>query len=94
MTRKTSWYPLEVSVSCDQPLSRIEDILKEQLPQIGDSIPEIISGPYYRGTVSISKGAVTLSIVAECNEGDYFTVQRSLIHAIQDLFEKHSITIM
>ena len=94
MTRKNSWYPLEVSVSCDQSLTKIEDVLKEQLPQIGDSIPEIISGPYYRGIVSISRGAVTLSIVAECNEGDYFTVQRSLNHAIQDLFEKNSITVM
>ena len=41
-----SWYPLEVSISNDRPLDQIEDMLKKKLPSIGESIPQVISGPY------------------------------------------------
>jgi len=94
MTRMNSWYPLEVSIPVEQPLAEVEQMLSEQLPHIGDSIQEIVSGPFYRGVVSIGKGTVTLSIIAECNEEDYFAVQRSLNRAIQELFEKQGIKIM
>ena len=66
MTRMNSWYPLEVSISADQPIDMVEALLREQLPLIGDTIPEILSGPYYKGVISIGKGIVTLSIIAEC----------------------------
>ena len=46
MTRKNSWYPLEVSISSDRPLDQIEDMPKKKLPSIGESIPQVISGPY------------------------------------------------
>ena len=94
MTRKNSWYPLEVSISCDQSLTQIESILKEKLPHIGDEIPEIVSGPFYKGIVSIAKGSVTLSIIAECNEADYFVVQRSLNRAVQEILEEYSIKVV
>ena len=41
-----SWYPLEVSISSDRPLDQIEDMPKKKLPSIGESIPQVISGPY------------------------------------------------
>ena len=94
MTRMNSWYPLEVSISADQPIDMVEALLREQLPLIGDTIPEILSGPYYKGVISIGKGIVTLSIIAECNEGDYFVVQRALNRSIQELFAEHDINIM
>ena len=42
----------------------------------------------------MGRGTVTLSIVAECNEGDYFTIQRNLNRAVQELFEQNGIKIM
>ena len=94
MTRLNSWCPLDVSVSSDQPLNTIEDLLRAQLPVIGKSIPEIVSGPFYKGVTAMGRGTVTLSIVAECNEGDYFTIQRNLNRAVQELFEQNGIKIM
>ncbi|MBQ1792806.1 MAG: hypothetical protein II008_21735 [Oscillospiraceae bacterium] len=66
----------------------------KRLPEIGKSIPEILSGPTYKGIVSMGKGTVTLSIIAECNESDYYKVQRALNHALQRLFEENGIRIM
>ena len=94
LTRMNSWYPLEVSVPGDQSLDEIEQLLRDQLPAIGKSIPEIVSGPFYKGIVSIGKGIVTLSIIAECNEADYYTVQRAVNHMVQELLEKHGIKIV
>ena len=94
MTRLNSWYPMEVSIAGDQDLSAVEKLLTEHLPEIGKSIPEILSGPTYKGIVSMGRGVVTLSIIAECNESDYFKVQRAMNHALQRLFEESSIRIM
>lgn len=94
MTRKNSWYPLEVSVSSDHALDQVESMFEESLPRIGAAIPEILSGPFYRGVVSIGGGKLTLSIIAECSEENYFKVQRSLNRAIQELFEEHDIKIL
>ena len=94
MTRMSSWYPLEVSISGEQPLGEVEQMLTEQLPHIGSLIPEIVSGPFYKGVTAIGKGTVTLSIIAECNEADYYVVQRSLNRAVQELFEQQGIKIM
>jgi len=94
MTRKSSWYPLEISIPANQPLQDIEKMLTEQLPHIGESDPKILSGPFYRGVTSISKGAITLTIITECNEEDYFSVQRSVNHAIHELCEEKGIPLV
>ena len=94
MTRKNSWYPMEINVSSDQSLVGIEKVLDENLPQIGESIPEILSGPYYKGITSMGKGALTLSIIAECDEADYYVVQRALNHAVQEMLEENGIKMV
>lgn len=94
MTRKNSWYALDVSVPSDMPLNKIEEILEEQLPKIGESMPEILSGPYYKGVVAMGRGSATLSIIAECNEADYFVVGRAINRAVTEILEKNGIKIM
>ncbi|MBR4473136.1 MAG: mechanosensitive ion channel family protein [Oscillospiraceae bacterium] len=94
MTRKNSWYPLDISISADQSLENIEKMLREQLPHIGEAIPEIISGPYYKGVIAIGKGSITLSIIAECSEADYHVVQRALNRSIQELYAEKGIKIL
>ena len=73
---------------------RLKRLPLKRLPEIGKSIPEILSGPTYKGIVSMGKGTVTLSIIAECSESDYYKVQRALNHALQSLFEENGIRIM
>ena len=94
MTRKNSWYPMEINVSSEQSLVGIEKVLDENLPHIGESIPEILSGPYYKGITSMGRGALTLSIIAECDEADYYAVQRALNHAIQEMLEENGIKMV
>lgn len=93
MTRMNSWYPLEVSI-CLEDLDAVEKLLAEELPRIGEAIPEVISGPYYKGIVSMGKGTVTIAILAEYSESAFFRVQRSLNHSIHKLFEQNHIRIM
>ena len=94
MTRENSWVPLELRISSDETLSDIEAFLAEELPAIGASIQEIVSGPYYKGILSFNNGVTTLSVVAECKEIDYYEVQRKLNRAVRDLFGRHNIKLM
>ena len=96
MTRKHSWYPVELNVVCDSehPIEVIEQKLREQLSKIGEHIPEIISGPFYKGVIGFGNGFVTLSIIAECNEADYHLVQRELNRALQFFLEENNIHLM
>ena len=94
MTRKNSWYAMEIRIGGDQSLEEIEKLLTAQLPEIGRGIPEIISGPYYKGVIFVGNGMVTLSIIAECNEADYYRVQRALNREIRLLFENRHIPLL
>ena len=94
MTRKNSWYAMEIKIGGDQSLEEIEKLLTAQLPEIGRGIPEIISGPYYKGVIFVGNGMVTLSIIAECNEADYYRVQRALNREIRLLFENRHIPLL
>lgn len=95
MTRKHSWYPVELNVVCnsEHPIEVIEQMLREELAGIGERIPEIISGPFYKGVIGFGNGFVTLSIIAECNEADYHLVQRELNRALQLILEEHDIQL-
>ena len=71
----------------------MEALLKERLPRIGEDIPEIISGPFYKGVVNMGKSTLSLSIIAECVEDDYYQVQRKLNGAVAVLFDEAGISI-
>lgn len=92
-TRKNSWYALEVNISESEDLGKVEALLKDRLPGIGREIPEIISGPFYKGVVNMGKSTLSLSIIAECVEDDYHQVQRKLNGAIAVLLEEAGISI-
>ena len=86
MSKMNSWYSLNLRVPFDQPITEIEQMLIRELPAIGEAIPEIISGPYYKGIMSIEEH-YTLYIIAECRQESYRKIQRELNHAIIMLFK-------
>ena len=94
LTRLNSWLPIEITVPTSESLDQIEEILDAQLPIIGKQIKEIIRGPYYYGVLSMSKGNMTLSILAECREEDYHKVQRKLNKELLVLFKQNNIPTM
>lgn len=94
MTRLNSWLPIEVTIPAGQPLEKIEEILDQNIQEIGKKIKEVIHGPYYYGVLSMNKEGITLSILTECKEEDYYRVQRRLNKELIKLFEKHKIPML
>ena len=88
MSKMNSWYSIDLKVPADQPLKEIEEMLERELPKIAESIPEILSGPFYKGVMAIGTDN-TLYIIAECQQENYRKVQRKLNHAIRMLFDQN-----
>ncbi len=82
-----------VGIEYEESIERVEEIIEANLASIGDSIPEIAEGPYYKGVDTLADSSVNLIFVAKCNEADKFTVQRQLNRQIKLLFDKHNINI-
>lgn len=82
LTKMNSWVAVTIKVDVLYPLEDVEAILSETLPKIADNCVEIISGPYYKGVLSIEAGFAVLSIIAECREDDYYKVERTLIRDV------------
>ncbi|MBR1708969.1 MAG: mechanosensitive ion channel [Clostridia bacterium] len=93
LTQLNSWYPCDLVVTTDQPLEEVEKKLTDALPEIGRRIPEIISGPYYKGVLSMNGRTMTLSVIAECNESDYHSVQRQLNRELQQFCNEKGIKL-
>ena len=93
LSRLNSWYNMQLKVSADQPLDEIEEMLKQELPKIGASIPQVISGPFYNGVTAIDGNSNTLSLITECNEENFGRVQREVNRAIRLLFTEKGIAL-
>ena len=74
--------PVTIKVDVNYPLGDVEEILAKTLPRIGESCKEIISGPYYKGVLSVELGFAVLSIIAECREKDFHYVERTLMRDV------------
>ncbi len=94
LSRLNSWYPLEVKVSVNESLEKIEEVLGRALPEIGKRYEDvIIGGPYFKGVLLILAGSMTLSILAECREEDYHKVGRILNGEVQNVLRSAGIEI-
>ena len=81
-TKLNSWVPVTIKVDVNYPLGDVEEIIAKTLPRIGESCKEIISGPYYKGVLSVELGFAVLSIIAECREKDFHYVERTLMRDV------------
>ena len=82
LTKLNSWVAITIKVDVTYPLIEVEEILAETLPRVGQQHKEIISGPYYKGVLSVEGGFAVLSIIAECNEDNYYKVERTLVREV------------
>lgn len=78
LTKMNSWVAITIRVDVSYPLQDVEDILSEKLPVIGQNCKYIITGPIYKGVLSVEAGFAVLSIIAECSEDNYHKVERVL----------------
>lgn len=93
MSRMNSWIDMEFTLSNTVPMQKLEEIMERELPEIGRSIPDIISGPIYKGIVSMNGNRVTVAVTCECNEEVSFRVQRELYAKFHEMFERESLPL-
>ena len=91
LTQMNSWCVLEFKLPVNTDMERVEEILKRELPEIGRRIPEVISGPVYKGISAMAGGNMTLTILAECREENMRRVTRRLNAMVRELLTKEEI---
>ena len=93
LSRMNTWYTLELKVPMDTQVRDLEAMMEKDLPQIADAVPEIISGPFYKGIWTIG-GGMTLAISCECEEENLRPLQRKLNREILLMFNKNGIKLL
>ncbi len=93
LTKMNSWVAVTIKVDVNYALRDAEEIIKKTLPQIAAKHPEIISGPFYKGVLSVEMGFAVLSIIAECNEDNYHKVERALIREVLLALRENNVPV-
>ena len=93
LTKMNSWVAVTIKVDVNYALRDAEEIIGRTLPQIAAKHPEIISGPFYKGVLSVEMGFAVLSIIAECNEDDYHKVERVLIREVLLALRENNVPV-
>ena len=93
LTKMNSWVAVTIKVDVNYALRDAEEIIKNTLPQIAAKHPEIISGPFYKGVLSVEMGFAVLSIIAECNEDNYHKVERALIREVLLALRENNVPV-
>ena len=93
LTKMNSWVAITIKVDVHYSLRDAEEIISEALPRIAQNCKEIISGPYYKGVLSVEMGFAVLSIIAECNEDNFHKVERELTRGVLLALREHNVPV-
>lgn len=83
----------DISISYDEDIHKVEEVIRENLAMIKSRIPDIQEGPYYYGVQSLADSAVVIRIYAKCPELKRYQVIRDLNREMKLLFDEHGIQI-
>ena len=53
----------------------------------------IVNGPFYKGVTALGPSSVDLMFMSDCDENDYFVVQRAMNRELKLLFDENGINI-
>lgn len=90
---KVTFAMCDVGIEYGESLERVENILREEFPNIRRHLPAIQDGPFYKGVVSLGDNSVNIRIMVQCAEGDRFQLLRDLNREMKLIFDKHDINI-
>lgn len=93
MTSKLSTAICDISISYNEDIEKVEQVLNENLGKIKGKYKAIVNGPTYVGVQSLADSAVIIRVIAECNEMMRYQVQRDINREIKIIFEKNNIQI-
>ena len=80
-----------INVTSEVPLVMVEDIIKNALPEIRQSIPAITDDIVYKGINTVSDITTEMLFTARCYEEDLYQVQRDLHRELKLLLDKNGI---
>ncbi len=90
-TKLQSMANCAIDVSANEPLEKIENIIKAALPEIRKRIPAITDDIIYKGIERVSDVSIELSFGAKCYEEDLYQVQRDLHRELKLLLDTNNI---
>jgi small conductance mechanosensitive channel len=93
MTNQLSLASIEMCIEYGESLERVEAILKDNLANIKEAIPEIKEGPFYKGVSALADSSVNLKFIAKCDETAKYQVERDMNREFKLLFDKYNINI-
>ena len=92
-SKKTSVALCYIGVEYGDDLSRIELVIRDNIDRVKEHIPQIITGPFYKGVDSLGESSVNLLFMADCKEEDLFIVQRAMNREWKIVFDENNINI-
>ncbi len=93
MTSELSLAVCDVDIEYGESLERVEKVISENLSVIGEKVPAIVDGPYYKGVVALGASGVTLRLVAQCAENEKFQTQRDMNRQMKLIFDANQVNI-
>ena len=93
MSKESSWLFINLTLSNTQPLDEIEKMLDQELPKIGEKIPEIIKGPFYLGISEIGYHWIKICVGAICQQNDVTMLKSELNHQLFDIFKSNGFQL-
>lgn len=91
MTKERSWAVSDITIEYGENLEKVENAIKEALPEIRKNLSRATKMPEYRGAQEFNASGVVLRIIAECDEVNRMQLQRDLNRELKLLFDKKKI---
>jgi small-conductance mechanosensitive channel len=82
-----------INVSINENIDKVMDLLKENLPTLKESYPQIIEGPLVVGVEALTEEVVKIKVTAKTNPEEHYSVQRGLLKYVKELFDENDIKI-
>lgn len=84
---------VEIPISHDENLERVEKIIKDNLENIKEAIPQIVETPTYGNVDKFTDQGVVFRIYIKTTELDKWAARRAVNREVKLLFDKHNIKI-
>ena len=93
-SKMDTWLTINIPLHSGIKLRDFEKLFEEHLPEMKAHIPEITSGPYYKGVWSVNDfGKKTVHVTCECTEQHSRSVQRKLTNEIVRMIEDNGYSL-
>ena len=93
LTDHLTLVPCVVQIEYGESIERVEAVINDHIKEVGEAIPDIIEGPFYKGVSELGASGVSLKFVARCEEDCRFQVERDMNRQFKLLFDAHNINI-